>query len=239
MSKGQSIGTVVQIARYPVKSMAGEQLQEAPVGFQGITGDRWYAFVQAEARGLFPWLTGREYPGLVLHRASLTTAGGRPGVVVATPDGTDFPVDSESLLHRLEAASGKRCFLLGDHRGSYDVAHFSLITTATIARLCAEAGVAPDPARFRMNLVIETPGSEPFEELNWVGRTLQAGEAVRVAITEPDRRCAMVTIDPSSAEQEPAVLRAAASLNNATAGVYGSVVAPGTVRAGDQITFVR
>ena len=38
------IGTVESLWRYPVKSMRGEELQEAFVGFAGVYGDRLYAF---------------------------------------------------------------------------------------------------------------------------------------------------------------------------------------------------
>jgi len=38
------IGTVESLWRYPVKSMRGEELQEAFVGFPGVFGDRLYAF---------------------------------------------------------------------------------------------------------------------------------------------------------------------------------------------------
>ena len=34
------IGTVESLWRYPVKSMRGEELQEAFVGFSGVYGDR-------------------------------------------------------------------------------------------------------------------------------------------------------------------------------------------------------
>jgi len=40
----EQIGTLDAICRYPVKSMAGEQVDEAFVGFSGLMGDRAYAF---------------------------------------------------------------------------------------------------------------------------------------------------------------------------------------------------
>lgn len=54
------LGTVESLWRYPVKSMRGEELHEAFVGFPGIHGDRVYAFVSSAARTGFPWLTARE-----------------------------------------------------------------------------------------------------------------------------------------------------------------------------------
>jgi uncharacterized protein YcbX len=38
------VGTVDSLWRYPVKSMRGEELEEAFVGFAGVYGDRYFAF---------------------------------------------------------------------------------------------------------------------------------------------------------------------------------------------------
>ncbi|HEX9726455.1 MAG TPA: MOSC N-terminal beta barrel domain-containing protein, partial [Vicinamibacteria bacterium] len=39
-----SIGKVQSLWRYPVKSMRGEELEEAFMGFSGFYGDRLFAF---------------------------------------------------------------------------------------------------------------------------------------------------------------------------------------------------
>ena len=54
------VGKVESLWRYPVKSMRGEELQEAFVGFPGVYGDRLYAFRSSAAPKGFPFLTGRE-----------------------------------------------------------------------------------------------------------------------------------------------------------------------------------
>jgi len=46
---------------------------------------------------------------------------------------------------------------------------------------------------------------------------------VQLAITEPDRRCVMITLDPDTGAKNPAVLRAAAELNGASRGATGRV----------------
>src|SRR5262245_48632389 len=55
-----SIGTVASLWRYPVKSMAGEEVNEVFVGFPGIYGDRVIAFRSSAASKGFPYLTARE-----------------------------------------------------------------------------------------------------------------------------------------------------------------------------------
>lgn len=231
------LGHIAGIARFPVKSMRGEPLAEVEVGFQGLPGDRRYAFVQADSRSPFPWLTGREYPQLVRYAPAFEARPGRPGLLVTNPAGVTRPVDSDELRVELEGATGRRLYLLSDHRGNYDIAQLSLVTLATVRAIAAAGGVDPDPARFRMNVVVDTGSERPFTEADWVGRVVILGDGVRVAVTEPDKRCAMVTIDPTTAVAAPAVLKAAADLNGARAGVYGSVTAPGTVRVGDRLVL--
>ncbi len=58
----------VKSVRYPVKSMRGEKLQEAFVGFGGVYGDRLYAFRNSTAPKGFPYLTGREQQRMLLYQ---------------------------------------------------------------------------------------------------------------------------------------------------------------------------
>lgn len=43
--------------RYPVKSMGGERIEVANLGWHGIDGDRRLAFRRMDDRGGFPWLS--------------------------------------------------------------------------------------------------------------------------------------------------------------------------------------
>ena len=60
----ERIGTIETICRYPVKSMAGEDVAQAFVGFAGLMGDRAFAFVRTAGPKGFPWHTGREQEDL-------------------------------------------------------------------------------------------------------------------------------------------------------------------------------
>src|SRR5712692_6989643 len=97
----KSLGTVRHLARYPVKSMRGEELRSASVGLQGLPGDRLCAFVQTGLRSTFPWLTGRELPALLSYQAVYDEGGRSPrseaAVQVTTPSGERLAVDSEAL----------------------------------------------------------------------------------------------------------------------------------------------
>ena len=62
------VGEVESLWRYPVKSMRGEELAEAFVGFAGIYGDRLFAFKSSARPPSFPYLTGRELEEMLLYR---------------------------------------------------------------------------------------------------------------------------------------------------------------------------
>src|SRR5437588_6154029 len=60
------IGHVETIFRYPVKSMAGERLEDANLGWYGLDGDRRLAFRRVGDRSGMPWLTASKLPDLLL-----------------------------------------------------------------------------------------------------------------------------------------------------------------------------
>ena len=100
----QSLGLIRQLARYPVKSMQGEELPSAALTLQGFAEDRRYAFVQATSRSSFPWLTARELPELLYYRTSVDKAGTpEVAVAVATAHGENWPVESDDLRKALPA----------------------------------------------------------------------------------------------------------------------------------------
>jgi uncharacterized protein len=108
---GRDVGRVAALWRYPVKSMAPEALERVEVAWQGIAGDRRWAFVRAgQERNGFPWLTIREQPALARYQPWLVDPA-RPdatAVRVRTPAGIELDVDDPALaaeLGRISAAS--------------------------------------------------------------------------------------------------------------------------------------
>jgi uncharacterized protein YcbX len=234
----QISGVIRELRRYPVKSMRGESLGATTLTLQGVPADRRYAFVQTASRSSFPWLTARELPELLCYNTFTEKVGPQEAeVTVITPVGEKLPVKSDKLRQELEAHSGRELFLLYDYRGSYDVAPISLISRQTITRIAEESETKEDPVRFRPNLIIDLESGEAFDELNWVGRILRIGNAARIAITEADQRCMMITLDPASAKASPAVLRCVVQQHKQCAGVYATVLTPGEVRVGDTVSL--
>src|SRR5438552_15822052 len=69
------IGHVESVWRYPVKSMAGEELPEIYAGFGGVWGDRLFALKSSATPIGFPYLTGREAHDLLLYRPHFRNPG--------------------------------------------------------------------------------------------------------------------------------------------------------------------
>ncbi len=259
----ERLGTIETVCRYPVKSMAGEAVARAFVGFAGMMGDRTYAFVREDGPKGFPWLTGRELERLVLYRprfrdgaaAALPVAldksfamapGVRPvfpaadafDVEVTTPDGRTLPVASLDLKAELEAGAGCAVRLSVSERGHYDCRPVSLFGNASARGLADELGVPVDRRRFRANFYVDWDDARPYREDDLVGRTLQIGERLQVAVLERDPRCKMITLDPDTGEQQPGLLRHVFKAHGGTAGTYAAVLAEGVVAPGDPVRLL-
>lgn len=228
------VGRVVGVWRYPVKSMAGEALESADVGWHGVEGDRRWAFVrEGMVRSGFPWLTIRENPRMWGYRPRLADPG-RPNAsvtLVRTPSGAELDVTDRALAEEL----GHGARVLRQDRGIFDTFPLSLITTQTVRAIAETAGTQLDVRRFRPNLLVDAAGGEPFAEDAWVGAVLAIGGA-RMRVDKRDGRCVMIDVDPATGERNAAVLRAVARERQGCLGVYGTTVQPGRVSIGDEVT---
>ena len=231
--KSPTVGRVVALWRYPVKSMAAEALAEAEVSWSGLAGDRRWAFIRdGEVRSGFPWLTLRQRPDLSHYRPSFVDPD-RPNAsrtMVRTPVGNEFDVVDLALAAELGA--GVR--VIKQDRGIFDTMPLSLITTQTVAALGALTSCDLDVLRFRPNLLIEAATEEPFPEDAWVGSVLHIG-GMRMRVDGRDKRCLVVNIDPVTTRRSPAILRAIANERQTCLGVYGSTVQPGRIAIGDPV----
>jgi len=232
---GRIVGRVAALWRYPVKSMAGEAVEETGVSWHGLDGDRRWAFVRpGMERSGFPWLTIRERPEMGLYRPRFADPGRPDGSAtrVRTPRGAELDVVDPALA--AELGDGVR--VIKQDRGVFDTLPLSLITTQTIGSLAARVGADLHVQRFRPNLLVDAAGDAAFPEDAWVGATLRIG-GLRLRVDERDARCVMVNVDPLTTEKNPAVLRAIARERDACLGVYASVVHPGRVRVGDPVSI--
>jgi len=236
------IGRVEAIFRYPVKSMAGERLEIAELGWHGLDGDRRLAFRRMDDTSGFPWLSASRLPELLRftpHRRENGAPGDLP-THVRTPDGEELPIFGEDLAKEVERLYGGPVQMMQLKHGIFDEASISVIASDTVREIERLAGRSADVRRFRPNVLVRLLRSLPFQEDEWVGGVLSFGEgddSPAVTVTMRDVRCSMVNFDPDSASPAPEIMKAVVRVHQNTAGVYGTVTRIGRLAVGQTITL--
>lgn len=236
------VGQVEGIFRYPVKSMAGERLESANLGWHGLDGDRRLAFRRIGDRGEFPWLTASKLPELLLFRPQRREDGdaGDLPTHIRTPDGQPMPVFGDDLAAEVGRRYGSPVQMMQLKHGIFDEGSLSVITLDTVSEISQLAGRSPDVRRFRPNVVVRLSRPGPFQEDDWLGGVLsfgEGGDAPAVAVTLRDERCSMLNLDPDSARPAPEVLKAAVRANQNCAGIYATVIRTGRLAVGQSISL--
>jgi uncharacterized protein len=234
---------VLELWRYPVKSLLGERLDAAAVTADGIEGDRRYALYDAET-GM--GLTARRVPELLFARAALREGMleitlpdgsvadgdaalsdwlGRRVVLRSTADGVphrfenvvDFEHEPSSAWETFDGAPG------AFH--DQERVRVSLVSTATVDGW--------DPRRFRSNLLLDGAGEDEL-----VGTSVAVGDAV-LDVGLRIQRCVMTTrAQAGGIDRDLDVLRTIARERDARLAVGALVSQAGTIRAGDALTPV-
>jgi uncharacterized protein YcbX len=245
---------IAEIWRYPVKSMLGEQLDQASVDSGGIQGDRRWAVVDKES-GVS--LSAKRYVDLLGCQAWTSDAG----VMIRLPDGGEYPVDSVDVSHGLSDLLGRAVttrsaeatekiqhefptavtegkgepFLYEpETKAFFDCAPLQLLTTATLRKL---QQLLPNsvihPARFRPNFLVETEETE-FVENDWVNNDITLG-SLRCHVYDDTRRCIMVAVGQGDLARDTEVIRTILRRNEGRAGVALKTQDSGMVRIGDKV----
>ena len=232
------IGHVEALFRYPVKSMRGEQLEAANLGWHGLDGDRRLAFRRLDDSSGFPWLTAGKLPDLVLFAPQPPNGDAGLPTHIRTPAGEDLPVFGDALAAEVARRLGAPVQMMHFKHGIFDDANISVIASATVDEIARLADEAPDVRRFRPNIVVRLLRPTPFQEDQWLGSMLSFGDAddaPAITVTMHDVRCSMVNLDPDSARPTPDVLKAVVRANQNNAGIYGAVTRTGRLAVGQHI----
>ena len=254
------VGKIDSLWRYPVKSMRGEELDEAFAGFSGIYGDRLFAFESSASPKGFPYLTAREqqrllqyrphfrYPDKAARPINLTEAesmGANPVwadpselmVDVETPDGRTLAVDDPALIDMIRADIDQKhqLTLMRSERALTDCRPVSVFSLQSARQLAEETGTSIDKRRFRANVYVNLTSAQGFAENEFVGKSLRIGPKVVVTVLERDARCVMITLDPDTGEKSPEILKKVAQAHDGMAGVYGAVIVEGRLHMGDSV----
>ena len=213
MSAPASPIRVAALWRYPVKSMAGEPLEEAEIRADGIAGDR---VVHVE-NGAGRVITSRTRPRLLGHRATLGGDGeplvdGRPWSSDEVAEDVRRATDATARLVRLDTLD------------RFDMLPLLVATDGGIAAF------GRDARRLRPNIIIA--GVEGLGEREWEGRQLRVGP-VLIAIHALRDRCVMTTYDPDTQEQDIGVLKDLVRRLDNKMALDATVLETGTIRVGD------
>ena len=224
------MASVVEVWRYPVKSMAGERLDSCAVTEAGLEGDRRWAFVDGSPNRAGKLLTIRQDERMMTYSARL--ANDHVEVVASGGEVRDL---DDRLVSQL-AAEISRPLTLRDVKGAnFDDSPVLVVNLATVAAFGVQAGMHVDHRRFRANLYVD--GLAPEEEIAWVGRSLQAGDA-ELEVVSRCERCVVITRDPDTTTTTPELLRLLTETAETCMGVYCRVTRPGRVATGDSVRVV-
>ena len=245
---------IASLYRYPVKGLSAELLSEVALGIgQTFPADRRYAIENGPSSfdpGAPGWLPKAHFlmlmrnerlaglqthfdddtnlltiakDGAVAVRGDLETAEGRATIEQF------FTADFVPELR------GPPKILSAEGHSFSDVARkvVSIINLASLAAIEGLVDWSVHPLRFRANMYVA--GWPAWHEFELLDRTLAIGD-VRLKVFKRIKRCAAVNVDPDTAARDleiPNTLER--RLGHMDCGIYAEVIAPGTLRIGDEI----
>jgi uncharacterized protein len=182
---------VVELWRYPVKSMRGVALEEAEIRDGGIVGDRLVQVVWTAGLRAGRVVTARTHPWLLGHAGTLDGDGR------ALIDGHpwDSPQSREAVRDALRSDAFEIVYYDGQGPQRFDVLPLTVVTDGALR----EFGY--DRRRLRPNIIVG--GVDGLEERSFPGARLVIGD-LAVEVVKPRTRCVMTTFDPDTLEQDTA-----------------------------------
>jgi uncharacterized protein len=243
------------IYRYPVKGLGPERLAVAALAAgRSIAGDRRYA-IENGPSGFDParpaYLPKNRFLMLMRNErlAELRTAfedATHTLVVTAerrevargdlrTPEGR-AAIERFFAEFCADELRGPPKVLSAPGHSFSDVSRqvLSIINLASVAAIETIVGVPVHPLRFRANLYVG--GWPAWGEFDLVGREVAIGRAVRLKIVKRIERCAATNVDPDSGIRDLAIPHTLMrTFGHADCGVYGEVVAGGSIAPGDAV----
>lgn len=247
---------VKEIFRYPVKGLTGERLDSVTlVPGECLPNDRRFGIAHgASANTVAQWQPKRGFVTLMQTEklAKLETLfddasgvltikrGGRQVVAGDITSQTGRTVVEQFLSAFLQDnVRGRAAMLDGGagpeavHYTDEDAAWISIIGLPSVRDLTRVVGKPVDSRRFRANLYLE--GSRPWEELDWVGRTLRIG-GVELVVKDRIQRCAATNVDPDTAQRDLNLpLSLQRGFRHCNMGVFAEVSVGGTIEPGSAV----
>jgi len=208
--------SVLNLWRYPVKSLAGERLESSVLSEHGLDGDRL-----VYVRGPEGVRTSRRHYRLLGLKGTLRGDG--------LPLINGYPWQSAEALRLVREAAGDDAWLeAADDARAFDVLPLLVATDGAIAAF------GRDYRRLRPNLVIG--GVEGLQEFEWPGSTLRIGDVV-IHLDSRRGRCPMTTVDPDTLERDPQVLRDIGRRFGGKLALNADVLRGGRIAVGDAVSL--
>lgn len=231
---------IERLWRYPVKSTGGERLRSVRVDRRGLVGDRLYAVRDAEGRfgsgkntRRFRRMTG------LLHLSSRYPHGAREADLpeLIDPHG-NVVADPTAYLRAYLGRDDVELAREGEI-SHFDQLPLSVLTTATLEWMRHEVPDVPvDERRFRPNVLVRTaPGTPPFVEDEWVGRTAHLGDSLSIEFQRSSERCVMTNQAQQDLPHSPLILKAIATRHDNRLDMLATVITPGTARVGEPLVL--
>jgi uncharacterized protein len=250
-----AVATIVELWRYPVKSMQGERVEQVALDASGMTGDRRFGVVTPEGFVL----SGKSEPRILGGAASVRSDG---EIEIVLPHGvrtaSDDP-DVDALLSawldrplRLHRAGTSEQFLIHHHTdpedetktkdfstppGAYYDSRSTVHLLSQSSLRAASAAYSEgqwDVRRFRPNVLVSFEGDGYIEDA-WVGATVALG-AVPALVRKRTERCVLTTRAQPGLDRDLQIYRSLKKSNNANLGIYLVPQAAGTIAVGEKVS---
>lgn len=227
------LGTIRTLARYPVKSMAGETLARCAVDTAGLAGDRRFGIVDDEGR-VASAKQPRRWAGLLAMRASYAGEPSAATLRVTLPDGRELGRDDAALAAELNAMAGRAVRLQEAPISRARDVRIERVATEFDKEPGAEGDIAiglasapgllfdlaplhlvtqatldalgADARRFRPNLVLDSD-APAFGETTWVNQRLHIGASLIVFVIAATPRCVIPTLAQADLGGDPTLLK--------------------------------
>ncbi|USJ27646.1 FAD-dependent oxidoreductase [Ensifer adhaerens] len=231
-------GTVTSLFRYPVSSLAGEEISTASLTTSGLDGDRQYGLFDRETNThIYPARDSRWNAAPQLH----ARMSGR--LEVSTDGQSWLAADDPEMLEGLETIFNRSVDLRQygpDHARRYQLAPLHLLSLQAmdhLRRVLPESAI--DHRRFRPNIVVDLQGVDgDVPEYALIGQQFSIG-GLKLRGTTPCARCGFTTLEMGNLPEDPAVLRTLVRRYERNFGIYCEVLEEGEIHKGDRLIGER
>jgi uncharacterized protein YcbX len=211
--------TVAEIWRFPVKTMAGENLQRVRIGPLGVDGDRVVHVEDAHGQVI----TSRSHPRCLAHKGTLG------------PDGEPL-VDGRPWKSPEVAADVVKIGGPGARLVRFDGAERFDVLPLLVATDGAIAAFGHDGRRLRPNIVVG--GVDGLAEREWPGACLRIGKAL-IGVQDLRSRCIMTAYDPDTQVRDKGITQDIYRRFDGTLALNCFVIEGGDISVGDAAELVR